>query len=326
MTRTGAEVKMLLEQLSSHGDGPYGRLRLVAKGRIAVDGANSSELVHFRKLKPDEYKVIITLDVELDVEIPIPTEDIKTVQQARDIYVAWPKELVTFDRDLDEPIRKYHARNNRKLAEKNKEVQVRKSTEKAKSKASSQQLSESNATNDNLLIKKPKTTPVSINWEVHGEMSWNEKLRMWANVNGQIDAMVVYFPNEIFGNVDSRFHILTESILQYLNWEWIEATFIAAYMWILHEKIERLGYSDYYGFANTMAVAQVVKVPSQPGGTECALCVIRYMSLVVSSGKRVFNEKLENKQVYKREHFSALKEEWAELFIDKILPMWAERN
>ncbi|KAM7271228.1 hypothetical protein ACFE04_030442 [Oxalis oulophora] len=70
----------------------------------------------------------------------------------------------------------------------------------------------------------------------------------------------------------------------------------------------------------------VVDVPNQPGLTECALCVMRYMSLIISSGKRIFSDKLENRAVYKREHFSALKEEWAEFFMSRILPMYQVRH
>ncbi|KAM7273803.1 hypothetical protein ACFE04_028467 [Oxalis oulophora] len=55
----------------------------------------------------------------------------------------------------------------------------------------------------------------------------------------------------------------------------------------------------------------IVDVHNQPGLTECALCVMRYMSLIILSGKRIFSDKLENKTIYKRDHFSALKEECA---------------
>ncbi|KAM7260835.1 hypothetical protein ACFE04_026310 [Oxalis oulophora] len=186
---------------------------------------------------------------------------------------------------------------------------------------------------------------------------------------------------------------------------------------ILHEKIERVGYSDYYGFANPMTIVDsancqnlevrarnladnlanrytddklylvpylhedhwmliminpskntaqwcnsfggkprrqaidlteraltefhlkrgtiwnknsltwsVVDVPRQPGGSECALCVMRYMSIVVTSGQRVFAKKLENKQVYKRTHFSSEKEEWAQMFLERIVPMYVARR
>ncbi|KAM7265398.1 hypothetical protein ACFE04_003081 [Oxalis oulophora] len=245
------------------------------------------------------------------------------------------------------------------------------------------------------------------------EDTWLQKLRIWTNVRGQLDGTMVHFPKEIYGSDYSKFCILTNSIINFLRWRKIDSTLIAAYTWRLHEKIDRLGYMDQYGFVNPMAIADfkhcapvqeraiklanflsnrythdklylvpylhekhwmlilinpsantaqwcnsfggsprpqaielteraliefhhrrgnewdrnsltwtVVDVPNQPGLTECALCVMRYMSLIISSGKRIFSDKLENRAVYKREHFSALKEEWAEFFMSGILPLY----
>ncbi|KAM7261690.1 hypothetical protein ACFE04_020767 [Oxalis oulophora] len=71
------------------------------------------------------------------------------------------------------------------------------------------------ATNEKISIEGSSSAVVAINLDNHQDLTWNEKLRMWGNVDGKIDATMV----------------------------------------ILHEKKERLRYSDYYGFVNSMTVA-----------------------------------------------------------------------
>ncbi|KAM7273086.1 hypothetical protein ACFE04_027750 [Oxalis oulophora] len=70
-----------------------GKLTKVAKAKIVADGAFSPAMVHFRKLNQNEYKVVVMVDVEPDYEVPIPTDEIKTVGQTCDGFLAWSKDL-----------------------------------------------------------------------------------------------------------------------------------------------------------------------------------------------------------------------------------------
>ncbi|KAM7276731.1 hypothetical protein ACFE04_018597 [Oxalis oulophora] len=87
-----------------------GKLTMVAKAKIVTDGAFSPAMVHFRKLNQNEYKVVVMVDIEPDYEVPIPTNEIKTVGQARDGFKHC--ELKTLDVDLDQPFSKHRSMCN----------------------------------------------------------------------------------------------------------------------------------------------------------------------------------------------------------------------
>ncbi|KAM7280226.1 hypothetical protein ACFE04_007360 [Oxalis oulophora] len=92
-----------------------GKLSMVAKAKIVADGAFSPIIVHFRKLNQNEYKAVVMVDIEPDYEVPIPTDEIKTMGQARDEILAWPKDIVSFDPDIDEVLRRHYMRERSKV-------------------------------------------------------------------------------------------------------------------------------------------------------------------------------------------------------------------
>ncbi|KAM7277369.1 hypothetical protein ACFE04_019235 [Oxalis oulophora] len=186
-----------------------GKLTMVAKEKIVADGAFSPAMVHFRKLNQNEYKVVVMVDVEPDYEVPIPTNEIKIIGQARDGFLAWPKDMVSFDPDVDEVLRRHYMHERSKVKVTVEENAITKRNENASRKNVVKFTDEENAT-----TKSNKD-----------ENTWLHKLRLWANVKGQLDGTMVYFPKEICGSER------------------------------LHEKTDRLGYMDQYGFVNPMAIA-----------------------------------------------------------------------
>ncbi|KAM7263787.1 hypothetical protein ACFE04_001470 [Oxalis oulophora] len=89
----------------------------------------------------------------------------------------------------------------------------------------------------------------------HKPTTYLDQIRIWANVDGQRDATEGFIPDEIYCK-KSNFFILTTGINEFLTWKELDAGFIAAFIWYLHLKVERLGYSSLYGFTNPVAIAK----------------------------------------------------------------------
>ncbi|KAM7260500.1 hypothetical protein ACFE04_011173 [Oxalis oulophora] len=278
-----------------------GKLILVAKGRIVADGAEPGVVVHFKKLNKDEFKVVITCEVELDFEVSLPTEEIKTVAEALHGFLAWPKKLVTFDLYLDEEVKKH--------LERQRMNENKKTNEKAKDNASPSSIV--GKVKEKVVAKEivdhiagPSNTKEKLNEKDVAKTTWLDKLRVWT-----------YDPKQIDGTLGSIRICQPYGIADFDHCAPVRDRAIKVANNLANRYTDdKLYLIALMEFHKRRGKWTVVPVPGQTGLTEIALCVMRYMALIVSSGKRTFTEKLKNKGVYKHNHLDDLKEEWAEFF------------
>ncbi|KAM7259941.1 hypothetical protein ACFE04_015682 [Oxalis oulophora] len=185
-----------------------GKLILVAKGRIVADGAELGVVIHFKKLNKDDFKVVITCEVEPDFEVPLATEEIKTMAEALHSFLAWPKKLLTFDPYLDEEVKKHFERqrmnDSKKTNEKEKDNSGPSSVVgKVKEKVAAEEKFD--------LTVGPSNKKEKLNEKEAAKTTWLDKRRVWAYVPMQIDATLL-----------ENKEVYMHNILNDLKEEWAE--------------------------------------------------------------------------------------------------------
>ncbi|KAM7265599.1 hypothetical protein ACFE04_003282 [Oxalis oulophora] len=233
---------------------------IVAIGRVVADGAATNEIVHFKELSGSKYKVEIKFEIIGSAKVPIPGGEIELVREAVHSFIAWPKELVSFDKIVDELLIDHLSKLDKGKSKLN---ELQKTDEQDKKKQGSTVMIERGQKTDKEDKKGKKEMPSS-----QVETTYIDQLRIWANVKGQRDATEGFVPDEIYGQ-KSNFFILTTGINEFLTWQELDDGFVAAYIWYLHLKVERLGYSSLYGFANPVTIAEHMYegMPTNTNGT-----------------------------------------------------------
>ncbi|KAM7265227.1 hypothetical protein ACFE04_002910 [Oxalis oulophora] len=231
---------------------------IVAIGRVVADSATNNEVVHFRVLSSSNYKVEVKFAIIGSAKVPIPGGEIELVREAVQSFIAWPKELVSFDKSVDELLIDHLSKLDKR---KHKLNEMQKTEKQDKKKQGSTVMSEQDQKSD-IEDKKRNEEMTSSQVEVPGkkmkikhvgfkpnktyhtrgnakidkpsssqkQTTYLDQIRIWANVDGQRDATEGFVPDEIFGQ-KSNFFILTTGIKEFLTWKELDAGFVAAYIW-----------------------------------------------------------------------------------------------
>ncbi|KAM7280250.1 hypothetical protein ACFE04_007384 [Oxalis oulophora] len=256
---------------------------IVAIGRVVADGAATNEVVHFKVLSSNNYKVEVKFEIIGSAKVPTPGGEIELVREAVNSFVAWPKELVSFDKIVDELLIDHLSKLDKgkiKLNEMQKTEKQHQKKQGSTVKSERDQKSDKEDKEGNKDIPSSQVEVPAKKWKIkhvgfkpdktyhtrgnanidkpsssQKQTTYLDQIRIWANVDGQRDATEGFVPDEIYGQ-KSNFFILTTGIKDFLTWNELDAGFVAAYLWYLHLKVERLGYSSLYGFANPVAIAE----------------------------------------------------------------------